>query len=203
MLTPGNIDLSKRPVVKNGNGYSTVRSAGFNFDGVETLLPTVSPDGRLLSNDEAVELYRKTGQHLGKFISPQASTDYAENLHLAQADQYASKGKNVMAGFNMFGPGMQQQGLRMPNQGFSGQGLTMPTGPDTGFRIPPGAVDQANAPFLARFSGPSAGLSPMAALQLANMTGALNQQPQQLPQPYRSPLMPSTPYAPRWRGSLF
>jgi hypothetical protein len=79
----GNIDLTNRPHVWNpetGN-YSSVLSGSYNIDGVETLLPHVSDDGRILSDDEAVAQYKKTGKHLGKFDSPEAATAYAKQLH--------------------------------------------------------------------------------------------------------------------------
>ena len=88
LLEPGNIDLTARPKVQNGDGYSTVRSLGVNVDGAEVLIPTVSDDGRLLSNDEAVEMYRTTGKHLGKFDTPANSTSYAEHLHREQEKLY-------------------------------------------------------------------------------------------------------------------
>lgn len=88
-LQAGNIDLKKRPVVKNPDGsISTVRSVSVNIDGKETLLPTVSPEGKNLSTQEAVQLYRKTGQHLGKFDTPDNATAYAKKLHEAQAKYY-------------------------------------------------------------------------------------------------------------------
>lgn len=88
----GNIDLAKRPVVNNPDGtISTVRSMSFGEDGVEVLIPTVSPDGKILSDQEAIDLYRQTGQHLGKFATPEDATAYAENLHNAQADFYGKR----------------------------------------------------------------------------------------------------------------
>ncbi|WP_128947136.1 LPD38 domain-containing protein [Bradyrhizobium zhanjiangense] len=85
LLEAGNIDLNNRPVVKNDDGtISTV-----NVDGKETLIPTVSDDGRIMSNDEAVAQFRQTGRHLGKFDSPENATRYAESLHTQQASRYA------------------------------------------------------------------------------------------------------------------
>lgn len=86
MLEPGNIDLTSRPRVKNPDGStSTVRSSSFNIGGKETLLPTVSDDGRLLTDDQAVDQFRQTGRHLGKFSSPLMADAYAMALHNQQA----------------------------------------------------------------------------------------------------------------------
>jgi hypothetical protein len=91
LTEPGNIDLSRRPVVRNPDGaISTVRSIGVNLDGKEVLIPTVAADGsRVLSDREAIQQFQKTGQHLGKFDTPDASTAYAKNLHNDQAKMYA------------------------------------------------------------------------------------------------------------------
>jgi hypothetical protein len=85
MIEPGNIDLSYRPKVKNRvpgeGGYSTIRSLGFqDQDGNEVLIPTVV-NGKILSEEGAIENYYKTGKHLGKFKSPEDSTRYGELLH--------------------------------------------------------------------------------------------------------------------------
>lgn len=91
MLSAGNIDVGHRPVVQNADGtISTVRSMSFGEDGREVLVPTVSPDGRLLSDDDAINLYRTTGENLGTFNSPDAATMFARNLHDGQEAQYSA-----------------------------------------------------------------------------------------------------------------
>lgn len=101
MLERGNIDLSARPVVKNQDGsISTVRSLGVNIDGEEVLIPTVSDVGRIMSDDEAIDAYRRYGKHLGKFSSPEAATSFAEQLHKDQENLYSQRPTNTRVAIN-------------------------------------------------------------------------------------------------------
>lgn len=89
MIQPGNIDIAHRPVVHNADGsISTVRSMGIEADGRHILIPTVSDDGKVLSPEDAVELFRKTGKHLGVFDDQNASDAYAQQLHKQQENFY-------------------------------------------------------------------------------------------------------------------
>lgn len=93
LVEAGNIDLAARPVVKNDDGtISTVRSISVNFgDGAETLIPTVSDDGRVLGDDEAIALFLSTGKHLGRFKDVRSADRYAESLHKQQEKMYGDK----------------------------------------------------------------------------------------------------------------
>lgn len=84
----GNIDLNNRAVVVNADGsISTEKSFSAEFDGYEVLLPTVV-DGVVVSEEEAIEHFLATGEHLGKFSSIEEAELYAELLHLRQEERY-------------------------------------------------------------------------------------------------------------------
>ena len=85
MIEAGNISLSNRKPVPYEGGYATVRSMSFNdHNGVEVLIPTVV-NGTVVSDNTAIGHYYLTGQHLGKYTSPQAADVAAQRIHLAEA----------------------------------------------------------------------------------------------------------------------
>lgn len=86
--TQGNIDLAKRKAYKNPDGsHSTIKSISVNFGGDEILIPTISPEGKRLTNQEAINLYRKTKQHLGTFSDPKSATEYAKKISQRQGQR--------------------------------------------------------------------------------------------------------------------
>lgn len=88
----GNIDLNNRKVVHNEDGsISTVRSFTANFDGKEVLLPTVI-DGKIVSEEEAIDHYLKTGEYLGMFDTVEEADEYAQILSDRQDWYYHQPG---------------------------------------------------------------------------------------------------------------
>lgn len=90
----GNIDLYDRDtgLYDEDGSLMTVRSMSFGEDGKEILVPTVvKKDGKwqVLSDDEAIDWYHKTGEYLGKFDTVEEANAYADSLHRQQEDMYA------------------------------------------------------------------------------------------------------------------
>lgn len=109
LVEGGNINLNTRPKVKNGDQYSTVRSMSIGTDRGEVLIPTVSDDGRLLSNDDAIKEYKRTGRHLGIFRDSDSATAYAKQLHLDQEKQYGEQPQGPSTG-ESFARGVKDPG---------------------------------------------------------------------------------------------
>lgn len=79
--TEGNIDSATRPMVQNSDGtVSTSLTIGVNIDGDEVVIPTIADDGRILTTEEAVAQYYRTGKHFGKFDNVEEATQFAQQL---------------------------------------------------------------------------------------------------------------------------
>ena len=104
----GNIDLDKRKVYINPETrqIQTEHSRSFAFGSednpVEVLLPTIV-EGRPVSDEQAIQHYQNTGQHLGEFnrnawlkANPQLDmnafykfvNEYANSIHERQDKRY-------------------------------------------------------------------------------------------------------------------
>lgn len=83
MIRSGNIDLADKianPVRNPDGSISTVDSFSITTPDGEVLLPQIV-GGKRLTMEQAVEHYRRTGEHLGTFQSAQAADAYAQKLH--------------------------------------------------------------------------------------------------------------------------
>lgn len=134
LIEAGNIDLATRPRVRNADGTtSTVRSISANYGGQEVLVPTVSDDGRVLSDEEALQAFEKTGRHLGKFKSPEAATAYAKRLHDQQAQQLRASDAEIdqvaAAGATPGSAADQLNAVPAPRRSSVLEGVTMPEQP--------------------------------------------------------------------------
>ncbi len=92
LLKKGNINLFQRPSVPTPGHpgmHSSVRSITITDDqGHAYLIPTVvrtAKGWRVVSNQKAIQTWRRTGQHLGYFANEAAANSYAGILHRQQA----------------------------------------------------------------------------------------------------------------------
>lgn len=90
----GNIDLFNRPIYRNRDGsISTVRSMSFYDPKIkkEVLVPTVARvKGKptLLTDQQAVNRYYKSGKHLGTFNTIDQANTAAQRIHQQQKRYY-------------------------------------------------------------------------------------------------------------------
>ena len=93
LFAQGNIDLQNRPIVYNADGsISTMRSISAEFDGKEYLIPTVSEDGKIMTDKEAIATFRKTGKYLGIFETIDEANKYAKKIHFEQGQLLIKRG---------------------------------------------------------------------------------------------------------------
>lgn len=102
-------------------------------DGGEVLIPTVV-NGRVLSDEDAIAHYERTGENFGTFRTPDEATAYAEALHRQHEQQLRPTGSgNFAPGYEAFKGAIvgQETGGRygVPNaegSGAMGLGQQMP-----------------------------------------------------------------------------
>jgi hypothetical protein len=81
----GNIDIESRfrsrknHARHNDGSVSTIYSMSIEEDGKEVLIPRVH-NGEVVSEKEAIAIYRRSGKHLGKFRNSSDATNYAVSL---------------------------------------------------------------------------------------------------------------------------
>ena len=96
MVEEGNLDINNRKVLKNPDGTISTETSMSNQDedGKEVLIPTVI-DGVRYSAKDAWDHYKKTGENLGKFDTPEAADAYAKTLHQRGYTQEQKKAEDA------------------------------------------------------------------------------------------------------------
>lgn len=80
-VTPGNLDLSQLPAIKNPDGSMARRTMVVpGKNGQSMIIPLVGPQGQLLSQQDAIKFYMGQGKHLGVFKTPEAADAYNQTL---------------------------------------------------------------------------------------------------------------------------
>lgn len=115
LVEPGNIDLTKRKVLDNGDGTIstessiTITETGKDGKDIAVNIPTVI-DGKRYSEKEAIDYYLRTGQHLGKFASIPEAEAAAQATHEEQGRRYGAAG-GIAGGGGAGGPGAAASGI--------------------------------------------------------------------------------------------
>lgn len=89
IISPANIDLTKRPKVKNPDGsYSTVRTMTITDNSGKGInIPTVIGN-QVVTPQEAIEHFKKTKEHLGIYKTEKDAIEAAQKLHEDQERMY-------------------------------------------------------------------------------------------------------------------
>ncbi len=104
MITPGNINLSARPRVENKDGsFSTLKSISFGTPQGEVLIPTITPQGVQLTEDQAIEQFKQTGQHLGVYKDAESATTAAKAISERQGKDTGPRKLKVNADGTIIG----------------------------------------------------------------------------------------------------
>lgn len=86
------LDLSKQPSVPYKGGTATIRSIGITTGRGEVLIPTVNRVTRkVMSDEEAIRRFERTGEHLGVYGSRAAADLAASVLHLSEQNRIGKK----------------------------------------------------------------------------------------------------------------
>lgn len=79
----GNIDLTSLQPTQNPDGtFSTINTTTYHDEvsGLEVVIPTTNADGLVMTEQEAIQVYLDTGQHLGKFNNIDNADSFRQRL---------------------------------------------------------------------------------------------------------------------------
>jgi len=86
MLENPSVPVNTTPIANPDDSFSTIETISIEDEGQEVLIPTIHPHGYRMSPEEAFQLYKDTGRHLGKFDKPERATAYAKELSKSQGE---------------------------------------------------------------------------------------------------------------------
>ncbi len=82
MAKQGNIDLINRPKISTPDGgWQSVYTMTAGIDNGKTVLLPRIVNGKVLSEKDAFNHFKKTGEHMGMFHSQEAADAYDKKLH--------------------------------------------------------------------------------------------------------------------------
>lgn len=119
LVRPGNLDLLHRQIAHVGHNIATVRSISVGISEgkrqFEVLLPTII-NGVAVSTAKAIAHFRRTGENLGIFDTPEHADAYASALHMQQARFYGPGGRGAGAQVVHVHGDLNLHGVQNPEQ---------------------------------------------------------------------------------------